>query len=43
MPEHPNHRCLHLDSALMESYRKGLMLYPLWAQQLEAHLKSMDN
>ena len=43
MPEHPNHRCLHLDSTLMENYRKGLMLYPLWAQQLEAHLNSMDN
>ena len=43
MPEHPNHRCLHLDSTLMESYRKALMLYPLWAQQLEAHLNSMDN
>lgn len=34
MPDHANHKCLHLNSAMAECYNRALDCYPQMAQQL---------
>lgn len=36
MPDHANHKCLHLDSAMADCYSRALELYPEMARQLTA-------
>lgn len=38
MPQHPNHKCFHLDEALLEHYQQALDRYPSLVEQLTAHL-----
>jgi hypothetical protein len=37
MPDHANHKCLHLDSAMADCCQKALELYPQMARQLTAY------
>ena len=37
MPDHANHKCLHLDSAMAECCSRALELYPEMARQLTAY------
>ena len=37
MPDHANHRCLHLDEAMAACLKEALDLYPIMAEQLTAH------
>lgn len=37
MPDHANHKCLHLDSAMAECCARALELYPEMARQLTAY------
>ena len=37
MPDHANHKCLHLDSAMADCYNRALELYPEMARQLTAY------
>ena len=37
MPDHANHKCLHLDDAMVGCYAKALELYPEMARQLMAY------
>lgn len=36
MPDHANHKCLHLDSAMADCFSRALELYPEMARQLTA-------
>lgn len=40
MPDHANHKCLHLDSAMMECYHAALEKYPDMAKRLTLHCKN---
>ena len=39
MPDHANHRCLHLDEAMAACLDRALECYPEMARQLTAHLE----
>ena len=40
MPDHANHKCLHLDSAMLECYHAALEKYPEMAQRLALYCKN---
>lgn len=40
MADHANHKCLHLDKAMVECYDRALEMYPEMAQRLTLFLKS---
>ena len=40
MPDHANHRCLHLDEAMAACLNEALAVYPDMAAQLTAHLET---
>lgn len=40
MAGHANHRCLHLDKAMLECYERALEMYPEMAQRLTLFLKN---
>ncbi len=40
MPDHANHKCLHLDSAMAQCCTRALDLYPEMARQLTAYRES---
>lgn len=40
MPDHANHKCLHLDSAMLECYHAALEKYPEMAQRLALFCKN---
>lgn len=40
MPDHANHKCLHLDKAMLECYDRALEMYPEMAQRLTLFLKN---
>ncbi len=40
MPDHANHKCLHLDGAMLECYHAALEKYPDMAKRLALHCKN---
>ncbi len=38
MPDHANHKCMHLDKPMLACWQKALERYPIMAQQLNAFL-----
>lgn len=40
MPDHANHKCLHLDSAMLECYHAALERFPEMAQRLALYVKN---
>ena len=40
MPDHANHKCLHLDKPMLECYDRALEMYPEMAQRLSLFLKN---
>jgi len=40
MPDHANHKCLHLDSAMLECYHAALDKFPDMAKRLALHCKN---
>ena len=40
MPDHANHKCLHLDSAMLECYHAALERFPEMAQRLALYIKN---
>ena len=40
MPDHANHKCLHLDSAMLECYHAALEKYPDMAKRLALYCKN---
>lgn len=40
MPDHANHKCLHLDKPMLECYDRALEMYPEMAQRLTLFLKN---
>lgn len=40
MPDHANHKCLHLDNAMLECYHAALEKYPEMAQRLGLYCKN---
>lgn len=40
MPDHANHKCMHLDGAMLECYHSALEKYPDMAKRLALHCKN---
>lgn len=40
MPEYANHKCIHLDNAMLECYHSALEKYPEMAKRLALHCKN---
>ena len=40
MPDHANHKCLHLDKPMLECYDRALEMYPDMARQLEVFFRN---
>lgn len=40
MPDHANHKCMHLDGAMLECYHSALEKYPEMAKRLALHCKN---
>lgn len=39
MPDHPNHKCLHLNEAMLAHYEQAAAEYPLLLEELTKHLR----